>query len=107
MTKLFRISLLLSALIATPALAQSAPAETRITVRTADLDLASQAGQRILDRRLAQAVAEACGTASVVDLAGSNAVDRCRDETSAAIAADRERLVRLATRGSDIILAAR
>ena len=50
---------------------------------------------------------EACGTASVVDLAGQIEVRRCRVETSARIAADRDRLVELAIRGGNIILAAR
>lgn len=108
MTKLLRLSLLLSAFVATPALAQSeAPAPTRVVVSAADLDLASAAGQRALDRRLAHAVVEACGTTSTVDLAGSNDIRRCRDETSAAIAADRDRLVHLASKGRDIVLASR
>ena len=108
MTKYFRLSLLLSALVATPVLAQSeAPAENRIVVSAADLDLASAVGQRALDRRLAHAVIEACGSESNIDLAGSNDIRRCRDETSAAIAADRDRLVRLASKGVDIILASR
>ena len=113
MTKLLNLSLLLSALVSsigvtTPALAQSAaPAQNRIVVTTADLDLASSVGQRTLDRRLANAVLIACGTTSVADLAGSNDIRRCRDETSAAIASDRDRLVRQASKGGDIILAAR
>ena len=108
MTNFLRLGLLLSAFVATPALAQSeAPVESRVVVTTADLDLASAAGQRALDRRLAHAVVEACGKASDVDLAGSNEIRRCRDETSAAFAADRDRLVELASKGSDIILAAR
>ena len=108
MTNLLRLSLLISAFAATPALAEPAPpAESRIVVTTADLNLASAKGQTSLDRRLAIAVSQACGTASVVDLAGQNEVSRCRDETSARIAADRDRLVQLASRGGSIILAAR
>lgn len=107
MTKLI-LSLLLSALAAAPALAQSeAPAQTRIVVGTADLDLTNAAGQRALDRRLAHAVVEACGAASTVDLAGSNDIRRCRVDISARIAADRDRLVQLASKGSDIVLASR
>ena len=108
MTKFFRFSLLLSAFVAIPALAEpQAPVDGRIIVRTADLDLSSASGQRSLDRRIASAVVEACGTASDVDLAGSNDVRRCRDETKAQIAADRERLVELASRGGSITIAAR
>ena len=108
MAKFVRFSLLLSALVATPALAEAAePAQNRIVVSTADLNLSSATGQRALDRRLAHAVIEACGVASDLDLAGSNDIRRCRDETSAAIAADRDRLVQLASKGTDIVLASR
>lgn len=108
MTKFLRFGLLLSALAATPAMAQSeAPIQIRIVVTTAGLDLGSVAGQRALDRRLSQAVIEACGGASDIDLTGSNEIRRCRAETKAAIAADRDRLVQLASRGANIVLAAR
>ena len=100
--------LMLSAFAAAPALAQTAPsAENRIVVRTADLDLGSAAGQRTLDHRIAIAVIEACGETSVVDPAGRNEIRRCRDETSASVAANRDQLVELASKGKDIVLAAR
>ena len=100
--------LMLSAFAAAPALAQTAPsAENRIVVRTADLDLGSAAGQRTLDRRIAIAVVEACGETSPADPAGRNEILHCRDETIAAVAANRDRLVELASKGKDIILAAR
>lgn len=108
MKTLTTLTLMLSAFVTTPALAQTAPtAETRIVVRTADLDLGSAAGQRTLDHRIAIAVVEACGETSTADLAGGNEVRRCRDQTSASVAANRDRLVELASRGQDIILAAR
>ena len=108
MTMLFRFTLLLSAIVSTPALAQSdAPAQRRVVVTTADLNLASALGQRRLDRRLAHAVIDACQAASDADLAGQNEVRRCRDETRAAIAARRDQLVRLASRGTDIVFASR
>lgn len=108
MTRFLRSSLLLTALIAAPALAQSTAAATsRVIVRIADLDLTSPSGQRQLDRRLAHAVVEACGAASDADLVGSNAVRRCRVETLARIAADRDRLVQLANRAGPIVIAAR
>ena len=108
MTKIFHLSLLLSAFVATPALAQSAaPIESRVVVSTVDLDLSSTGGQRTLDRRLAHAVIEACGTESNIDLAGTNDIRRCRVETSARIAADRDRLVQLASKGTAIVLASR
>ena len=100
--------LMLSAFAAAPTLAQTAPsAENRIVVSTADLDLGSSAGQRALDHRIAIAVVQACGETSVIDPAGKNAILRCRDETSAQVAANRDRLIELASNGKDIVLAAR
>lgn len=99
--------LALSAFSATPALAQSPASETRIVVRTADLNLSQSAGQRVLDHRIAIAVVEACGETSNIDLAGKNEIRRCRAETSAEVAANRDRLVELASQGKEIVLAAR
>jgi UrcA family protein len=100
--------LMLSAFAAAPALAQTAPsAENRIVVRTADLDLSQTAGQLALDHRIAIAVVEACGETSPADPAGRNEILRCRAETSAQVAANRDRLVELASKGKDIVLAAR
>ncbi|MEO5578199.1 MAG: UrcA family protein [Sphingomicrobium sp.] len=108
MKTLRTLTLMLFAFAATPALAQSAPsADNRIVVRTADLNLGSATGQRILDHRIAIAVVEACGETSNVDLGGRNDIRRCRNETSAGVAANRDRLVEQASRGQDIILAAR
>jgi UrcA family protein len=106
MTSIFSFSLLLFTLAATPVLAESPrPAENRIVVATADLDLGSVSGQRQLDRRLANAVFEACGTAPDFDLAGKNDVRRCRDETTASMKANRDRLVELASRSGPIEIA--
>lgn len=107
MTMFLRPGLLLAALVATPVVAEPAPAEERVIVRTADLNLGTTAGQRRLDRRLANAVVDACGTASKADLAGSNAVRRCRDETRERLSSDRERLIALASRSTSIVIAAR
>jgi len=52
-------------------------------------------------------VVEACSAASKVDLAGSNDVRRCRDETKARNTADREQLVELASKAVPIVFAAR
>jgi UrcA family protein len=107
MTSIIQFSLLLFSLAATPVLAESpAPEQARIVVPTADLDLGSVSGQRMLDRRLAKAVVEACGTAADFDLAGSNDVRRCRDETIASIDANRDRLVELASRSAPISIVA-
>ena len=52
-------------------------------VETADLDLASQSGQRTLDRRVAQAAREVCGVPSDVDLVGQNKARECRADAIA------------------------
>jgi len=76
---------LLIALLPTPAMAEP-PAPATSIVRTADLDLASQAGQRALDRRLSLAISDVCGKASDADLAGQNEVRRCRVATREQVA---------------------
>ncbi len=106
MAKLIHASLLLAALVATPVIAEPAPT-SRVIVRVADLNLASAVGQRLLDRRLAHAVIEVCGAASDADLAGSNTVRRCRVETLARVAAERERVVERASKAVPIVIAAR
>jgi UrcA family protein len=94
MTKTF-IAILLAA-TATPALAE-APVIATSTVQTADLDLSSAQGQRALDRRLAEAVKEVCGIASDVDIAGKNDVRRCRVETLASLADERDQRIAAAS----------
>ena len=75
-------------------------------VRTADLNLSTDAGQRALQVRLAQAAREVCGTASDVDLEGKNKVRACRADVLADARAKGEQLA--SRGGSDtIILAAR
>ena len=66
-------------------------------VETSDLDLSSQSGQRALDRRLNQAVKEVCGIASDVDVAGKNDVRRCRAETLASLAEERDQRIAAAS----------
>lgn len=67
-----------SLLFAAPALA-AGPAEQVVErVRVADLDLATAAGRKVLDGRIRQAASTACGQTSSADLAGSNALERCR-----------------------------
>lgn len=83
---------MLLAFSATPALAE-VPLVATSTVETADLDLSSQSGQRALDHRLSQAVKEVCGTASDVDVAGKNDVRRCRVETLAGLASERDQRI--------------
>ena len=107
MTNFLRSTFILAALVATPVIAQSAPATNKVIVRTADLDLTTASGQRLLERRLTAAIDDACGAASRVDLAGSNDVRRCREEVRGRITADRSRLIATASRPTSIVLAAR
>jgi len=94
MTKIFLATLL--AFTATPALAEP-PVTVSTTVQTADLDLSSQAGQQALNHRLALAAKEVCGTASDVDVAGKNDVRRCRTETLASLASERDQRIAAAS----------
>jgi UrcA family protein len=103
MTKIFIATLL--AFTATPALAEP-PVAVSMTVQTADLDLSSQAGQRALDHRLSIAAKEVCGTASDVDVVGKNEVRRCRTETLANLASERDQRIADAS-NSPIEVAAR
>lgn len=102
MTRILLATLL--AFTATPALAE--PVTASSTVQTADLDLSSAKGQQALDRRLALAVKEVCGTASDADIAGKNDVRRCRSETLANLAGERDQRIARAS-GDPIEVAAR
>ena len=93
---------------AVPALAET-PASTRTYVsyvKTADLNLASEGGQRALDRRLAQAAREVCGVPSDSDLVGQNKARECRDEAVQRAGAEREALLAVANRGAVIAITA-
>jgi UrcA family protein len=103
MTKFFIATLL--AFTATPALAES-PVVTTSTVQTADLDLSSAKGQRALDLRINRAVKDVCGIASDADVAGKNEVRRCRVETLANLAGERDQRIARAS-GEPIEVAAR
>ena len=94
MTKIFIATLL--AFTASPALAEP-PVISTSTVQTADLDLSSKAGQRALDHRLSVAAKEVCGTASDADISGKNDVRRCRVETIARVASDRDQRIAAAS----------
>lgn len=90
MTRILIATLL--AFTATPALSEPAALATS-TVETADLDLSTAKGQRALDLRLGQAVKEVCGYASDADVSGKNEVRRCRSETLAKVAGERDRRI--------------
>ncbi|MDG2533225.1 UrcA family protein [Sphingomonas sp. HITSZ_GF] len=61
-------------LIASPALAGE-----RVTVRHADLDLKSDAGRAELNRRLAAATEQVCGSYASVGADEAHLVRQCRD----------------------------
>lgn len=103
---LFTLSMIAVAATNAPVLAAEPGTATSI-VRTADLDLSNASGQQTLEHRLSIAIVEACGDASNVDLEGRNAVRACRVDSRAKVTAQRDRLVELASRGKDVILAAR
>jgi hypothetical protein len=106
MKTLISLAALGVALGAAPAFAQAPTFESRPqVVRYADLDLASEAGRTALDRRIRAAIDEACGGASDADLEGSNQVRRCRTETRARVALQRDRAIASAQPASRTILA--
>ena len=105
-TALFALAIIASAATITPTVAQAFEPETVTSiVRTADLDLSNDTGQRELDRRIVQAAREVCGDPSDVDLEGKNAVRHCREQTIAQAAAQREQLLAAARVGSPILVA--
>jgi UrcA family protein len=57
------MAMMVAATLAAPALAADPGYESaQVRVQTADLDLSSAAGQRLLDRRIAVAVSRVCGS---------------------------------------------
>ena len=105
-TALFTLALIASATTVTPTVAQAfEPVTVTSIVRTADLDLSQSDGQRELERRIAQAARDVCGTASNVDVEGKNAIRQCRAETIAQASAQREQLLAAVRSGAPILVA--
>src|SRR5690242_19529309 len=89
-----------AAIKAVPAVAEPVASDVSVSiVRTADLDLTTKAGQRVLDHRLIQAANDVCGAAADVDLAGQNKVRACRQSV---LADARAKGNQLASRGGTI-----
>ena len=96
-----------AAIKAAPALAETNSPEVAVSVvHTADLDLASELGKRQLDRRLANAAREVCGTASDFDLEGKNTVRECRDLVLASAREKGATLIARNERGGSIAVVA-
>lgn len=96
------------AIKAAPAFAET-PAAPQIYVsyvQTADLDLSKTSDQRTLDRRLAQAAREVCGTPSEVDLVGQNKARECRQDAIQNAGASRQALLAAANRGAVLAITA-
>ena len=92
-----------------PALGQTPGAEVQTfvsLVRTSDLDLRTDRGQRQLEQRLARAARDVCGTASDADLRGKNALRACREDAIARASAQREEMLAAASRGGTLMVTA-
>lgn len=97
---------LAGALCVAPAAAQSSSHDDRTRiVDTADLDLRSDHGRAVLDRRIRAAVHAACGIPSSADALGKAKLRQCRTETMARAAVQRDRAVAAAFGPSPAILA--
>lgn len=94
MTKFLLAALLMSA--ATPAIAEPVEPVTSL-VQIGDLDLASEAGQRTLDKRLTQAIIEVCGDPSPADLVGQNKARSCRQDLRARLDVERDQRIAAAS----------
>ena len=105
MKTLLSFAALVAASIATPALAQDVSGQRSFSVRHADLNLASEAGVRTLDRRIHNAVSAACGTPSSADPKGRQKVEDCREQAKASAAAQRSSLIAAARQPSSTRLA--
>lgn len=81
------------ALSAAPGYAQADVASRQLVVSYADLDLSSERGVRILDRRLRAAAQTACGPTSDFDPEGKNEARSCRTETLAQARAQRDEAI--------------
>ncbi|KQS04112.1 hypothetical protein ASG11_07515 [Sphingomonas sp. Leaf357] len=102
----FTLAAVVAGTLVTPAFGQEiTPAPRSQIVRHADLDLRRASDIRRLDRRIGIAVRAACGTASDLDLAGQNAVTRCRKDTEAMLSARRARAIATAKGDTSMALA--
>ena len=77
-----------------PVLAQPMPS---VEVHFADLNLGSDAGRTVLDRRIANAADQLCGEARPIELTLNAAVQACRSETIALAQPQRDAAVRYGT----------
>ncbi|WP_432767959.1 MAG: UrcA family protein [Sphingopyxis sp.] len=102
MQKLLILAALAAASFGQPASAQTAPTNPSVTVAHKDLDLATAAGAKALDRRIWRAVVDVCGTAPDYDIEGKNEVRKCRRDTRRVASAQADVVVADAARDQPI-----
>lgn len=94
-----------AAIKAAPAIAEPVASTINVSlVRTADLDLSTAHGRRVLDARLGNAAREVCGIASDADLVGQNDIHKCRSDVLANARYQRGQLLAEAGRGPQIAI---
>ena len=76
-----------AAMTAAPAVAQGAPS---VTVSFADLNLSSERGTQIFDRRIKNAIANVCGGTPPRDVGARRIYNRCLEETAVAVEPKRD-----------------
>jgi UrcA family protein len=86
-----KLSLLLAIALATPAAAQGVSPDVHVAYQ--DLNLASPAGVRVLDRRIALAVERSCADTGHADLRTAIAIAQCRHDKGIAAAGERDRVL--------------
>lgn len=106
MKKLLILAALATVSVGQPAFAQDAPANPSVVVQHKDLDLATKAGAKALDRRIWRAVVEVCGPVSNFDLAGTNDVRQCRRDTRQLATAQADAVIASAARAEPIRVSA-
>ena len=91
---------LAAALLTAPAAASPGGKRRDVRVKVADLDLRTSEGVAALDRRLAQAVVKACGTAHYLEPEKLDEMDRCRADARERAMATRNAILGRGTGGA-------
>ena len=106
MKTMLTIAALVAASFSAPALAQGEPLSINAHIRTADLDLTTDAGVRALDRRIRNAAVTLCGIPSSADPNGKRTARECRADARAQAYAQRQAAIASARQPSSTSLAA-
>ena len=106
MNSLFLVAALTVATFTVPVRAEPSRLDTvRATIATRDLDLTTEAGVRILDRRIVVAASRLCGTPSAAVPRARTRFEQCRDAARANADTTRRRAIASA-RGDQTVMAA-